>query len=137
MRALSIRQPWAWLITTGHKDVENRTWPSRFRGVFLIHAGKQLDLAGYRRVQERMGVALPQTDDLPRGGIVGSAEVVDCVRHHSSRWFSGPYGFVLANARPLPFTPLPGKLGFFPVSEELLQTLETPADGRAASKTGR
>lgn len=26
MKALSIRQPWAWLIANGHKDIENRTW---------------------------------------------------------------------------------------------------------------
>lgn len=29
---LSIRQPWAWLIVNGYKDIENRTWPTHFRG---------------------------------------------------------------------------------------------------------
>mgnify|MGYP003365171071 CR=1 FL=1 len=31
----------------------------------------------------------------------------------SSQWFCGPYGFVLRHARPLPFRPCRGKLGFF------------------------
>lgn len=38
MKVLSIRQPWAWLIVNGHKDVENRTWDSYYRGPLLIHA---------------------------------------------------------------------------------------------------
>ncbi|MEI3544750.1 MAG: ASCH domain-containing protein [Alphaproteobacteria bacterium] len=40
---LSIRQPWAWLIVNGYKDIENRTWPTHFRGKVLIHAGKKWD----------------------------------------------------------------------------------------------
>jgi hypothetical protein len=38
MRALTIRQPWAWLIVHGHKDLENRTWCTSYRGPLLIHA---------------------------------------------------------------------------------------------------
>lgn len=41
--ALSIRQPWAWLIVNNHKPVENRSWPTSFRGRFLVHAGKTRD----------------------------------------------------------------------------------------------
>ena len=37
---LSIRQPWAWLIVNGYKDIENRTWSTRFRGKVLIHGMK-------------------------------------------------------------------------------------------------
>ena len=37
---LSIRQPWAWLILNAGKDIENREWPTRFRGRVLIHASK-------------------------------------------------------------------------------------------------
>jgi hypothetical protein len=40
MKALSLIQPWAELIVSGHKTVELRTWPTRFRGEFLIHASK-------------------------------------------------------------------------------------------------
>jgi ASCH domain len=38
MKALPIRQPYAWLIVNGHKDIENRAWPTKFRGRVLIHA---------------------------------------------------------------------------------------------------
>jgi hypothetical protein len=38
MKILSVRQPWASLIVNGFKDVENRTWPTRYRGRILVHA---------------------------------------------------------------------------------------------------
>ena len=40
MKALSIRQPWAWLIVHGRKDIENRSWRTKFRGRFLVHAAQ-------------------------------------------------------------------------------------------------
>ncbi len=117
MKALSIRQPWAWLIVSGHKDVENRSWPTSFRGTFLVHAARRFDAEGYERVKAAMDVAMPEPDAFERGGIVGAADLVACVEQHDSPWFSGPYGFVLTKARPLPFAPMPGKLGFFEVND--------------------
>jgi len=32
MKAISIRQPWATMIAAGIKNVENRSWPSIYRG---------------------------------------------------------------------------------------------------------
>jgi hypothetical protein len=115
MKALSIRQPWAWLIATGQKDVENRSWPTSFRGEFLVHAGKRFDHEGYRWIVSRMGIALPEPAEFERGGIVGVAEIADCVTQFNSPWFFGPYGFVIKKARPLRFAKLDGQLGFFDV----------------------
>ena len=42
MKALSIRQPWAWLIVNGYKDIENRTWSTDFRGRVYVHAGRKI-----------------------------------------------------------------------------------------------
>jgi hypothetical protein len=36
MKALSIMQPWAWLIVNGHKAIENRNWRCHYRGPVLI-----------------------------------------------------------------------------------------------------
>jgi hypothetical protein len=57
----------------------------------------------------------PWTGDVDPGygGIVGEAEIVDCVTSHPSEFFFGPFGFVIRNARPLPFRPCRGMLGFF------------------------
>jgi ASCH domain len=37
MKALSVRQPWAWAIISALKDIENRGWPIHYRGDILIH----------------------------------------------------------------------------------------------------
>lgn len=39
MRALTVKQPWAELIITGLKDVENRSRRTTFRGRFAVHTG--------------------------------------------------------------------------------------------------
>jgi hypothetical protein len=124
MKALSIKQPWAWLIVNGFKDIENRSWSSRFRGVFLIHAGKDFDDVGYQYVRANFDIKLPEKNSFQSGGIVGSAEMVKCVKKHNSPWFcSKSYGFVLKECLPLPLTNLSGKLNFFTTPPDLLGNL--------------
>lgn len=119
MIALSIRQPWAWLIVHAGKDIENRTWPTRFRGRFLVHASKGMTHAEYEAACDHLwlhgGPAIepPDFHALERGGIVGSVELVDCVRGSASPWFIGPFGFALRDPKPMTFVPLLGQLGFF------------------------
>lgn len=112
MKALSIMQPWAWLIVAGHKDIENRSWPTSFRGPVLIHAGKRMD-PDFDDAQDWLCPDIERPCDFDTGGIVGEAEIVGCVTDSASRWFYGPYGFIIRNARPLPFRPCRGMLGFF------------------------
>lgn len=114
--ALSIRQPWAWLIAHGHKKVENRTWDTRFRGWFYVHTGKKVDVEGYRFVMSNFDVQLPPIKDLQTGGIVAVAKVVDVVQRSYDPYFFGPHGFVLSGAEPVRFHPLRGQLGFFRVN---------------------
>lgn len=110
--ALSIQQPWAWLIVHGLKDVENRRWFTNVRGWIGLHASRSIDVEGLEWVAERYpDLRLPGEYQL--GGIVGRAVLEDCVDWHPSPWFVGPHGFVLSRAEPLDFRPCRGKLGFF------------------------
>lgn len=117
MKALCIKQPWAWLIVHGFKDVENRTWPTRFRGRFLVIASSRATKSNVQRIRERVRkefhIEIPE--ELEYGGIVGEAELVDCVKDCPSAWFEGPFGFVLKNGKTLPFKPRKGQLNFFDV----------------------
>lgn len=122
--ALSIRQPWAWLILNAGKDIENRGWSTRFRGRILVHAAKGMTRDEYveaiRFAMDHCNVApqkLPLFADLQRGGIVGSVEIVDCVSQSESPWFVGTHGFVLRNPEVQPFRPYKGQLGFFDVKD--------------------
>jgi ASCH domain len=126
---LSIRQPWAWLILHGGKDIENRDWPTKRRGRVLVHAAKgmTLDEWGSAWTFAEGSGASPKAvaagvdfRTIERGGIVGSVEIVDCVEDSDSRWFMGRYGFVLRDPRPLPFVPWKGALGFFGVPRAAL-----------------
>jgi|SRR5579872_5573590 len=144
MKALSIRQPWAWAILYAGKDVENRDWGDTYPalhdahrlvedaieedgGSFLIHAGKGMTHDEYDDCLDLMhaisqkkpfpkGLTLPAFDELPRGGIVGSAQLYDVVTQSDSLWFCGRIGLVLRNAKPRPFHPYKGALGFFDVA---------------------
>ena len=126
MKAISIRQPWAWLILNAGKDIENRDWPTSYRGPILIHASKGMtrdeydDAVDTARAARRVlgaipGLTMPSFANMERGGIVDQVELVDCVQDSTSPWFFGKYGFVLRNPKRLPFVPLKGQLGFFEV----------------------
>ncbi|MCM5556301.1 ASCH domain-containing protein [Pleomorphomonas sp. JP5] len=133
--ALSIRQPWPWVMINAGKDIENRNWWTKFRGRFFIHASAKRSWADYGACMDLLDRIAPlnevshlgmasllsrkasalRSDDAQLGGIVGIAEIVDCVEQSDSPWFFGRYGFVLRNACPLPFHPCKGRLGFFKV----------------------
>lgn len=49
MKALTIRQPWAWVVASGLKPVENRTWPPpRSLARFAVHAASTPDSAAWQ-----------------------------------------------------------------------------------------
>ena len=139
MKALSIKQPWSWLICRGIKDVENRTWhihmppllnyPATPRRIY-VHTGlsrsemtkpilaKILKLLTGRQASEFMLAY----DRLTFGAIIGEVDIVGCTGKSDSPWFTGPYALMLANAvlyeKPIPCK---GRLGFFDPS--MLQVL--------------
>src|ERR1700751_1203203 len=133
MKILSIRQPWASLIVSGIKDVENRTWRTNYRGPVLVHASLRADDIPSVDLVLYYG-AFPPSDQA-RGGIVGVVDIVDCVRPYSSRWYApGCWGFVLANARPLPFGRWKGALSLRDAPRELLMMLKESDEKEAAAE---
>lgn len=127
MRVLTVRQPWASAIVQGWKDIENRTWETRYRGPLLIHAAAAPpDPADLAPVETMLGRPLNREEraEIMRrsgagscGGIVGIVDLVDVVTAHPSPWFVGPVGWVLRNPRPLPFRPCRGRLGLWSTKE--------------------
>ena len=73
MKVIVVRQPWAWLIVKGYKDIENRTWATRFRGPLLIQASASRptkELMEYAfNIARKQSIRLPHEYDV--GGIVG------------------------------------------------------------------
>ncbi len=104
MKALTICQPYAHLIVTGKKRVENRGWSTRHRGLLLIHAGKS---------KEWLCGDVP-SPDMAFGAVVGAAQLLDCLHideirqgTHEARypWLSahlhteGPWCWLLDDVR--------------------------------------
>jgi hypothetical protein len=138
-KAISIRQPWAYAIIHAGKAIENRSWPTRFRGAVAIHASKALDtrtLEDFFRFIDQRGlgrvVGLTKADaaHLPRGAVIGIADIADCVTASSSPWFEGPFGFVLANPRPLQPISCKGALQFFTLPAPVIAAIDLQVGGR-------
>lgn len=124
LKALSIKQPWAWLIVNGYKDIENRNNLKNFTGKFLIHASQNFDginLTKSESPQKRLAFDkckdhfrfFDDGADFDKGGIVGYATITGYVTESDSPWFVGKYGLQIKDPHPLPFTPCKGKLSFF------------------------
>lgn len=142
LRALTVRQPWAWAIAHGGKDIENRTWSSSYRGLLAIHAAARWDGDGAwaRRVIDAAskdqqpggyfdpplrvefdtgtGRTLRLLSDNRRfilGAVVAVAELVDVARGASSPWAQpDQFHWRLANVRALPEpVPCKGQLGLW------------------------
>lgn len=96
-KTISVKQPWAYLLCAGIKDIENRTWklPEKYKGErVLIHASgakmkslfscltkEQLELAN-----SKLGYEYDFDKVFAKSAIIGSVRFVDCVINHESIW---------------------------------------------------
>ena len=100
MKTLSVKQPWAYLLCSGIKDIENRTWklPEKYKGErVLIHASAKpafkLHQLSDDLFTKEQWMAIPEKqarkiiDELPIiSAIIGSVRFVDCTFNHHSIW---------------------------------------------------
>lgn len=117
-RALSVRRPWANLIISGAKPLENRSWSVGYRGLLVLHGGTRWEPTD-AELAATLGL-----DDLVKpaacpAGYLGTVRLVDI--HPSASccapWgLPGPHIFHWVLAEPRRFTrPVPalGKRGLF------------------------
>lgn len=132
IRGLTLCQPMAWAIAVGAKQIENRPWEP-WRGVthVAIHAGKRWSQEHARQIESLLDCSLPQrtVDPLMAAGvIVATARIAgvitaidDAPSPDHARWFSGPFGWVLDDVRPLA-SPIPwpkGSLGLWKLPADI------------------
>jgi predicted transcriptional regulator len=120
---LSLKQPYAELLVSGRKTIEIRKWNTKFRGLFLVHASKNVNNEACTRLNIDPNI-------LTTGAIIGQANlsavklyqtegsfIKDNSKHFAGSNYEGTkYGFLVNQAKrfqiPIPQT---GKLGFFDV----------------------
>jgi hypothetical protein len=101
VKAISIKQPYAYLTASGICDIINSKRKTNFRGRVLIHAGaKQVKYWEnipvikdyYTGIAEYAGFTTKEIRDAIKdkskftSAIIGSVEIVDCVINHESVW---------------------------------------------------
>ena len=133
LRALTVRQPWAWAIFHAGKDIENRSWRNKYSiGTIAIHASGNADSIDALPARVRR----PEADALVRGAIIGLVDVVRIVERSRSRWFNGPLGWVLTNPRrlskPIACT---GRLGLWPLTRVLERRVEDQLGRQRTTRT--
>ncbi len=72
MKVLTIKQPYATLIAEEIKEYEFRTWKTKYRGEFLIHAGKGKNLE-YIEKFKHLNL------EYPAGFIIAKVCLEDCI----------------------------------------------------------
>ena len=123
MKCLSICQPFAELIIQNKKTIELRTWNTKIRGEFLVHAPIKIRKEAYEKLKIK--------EKLTTGAIIGKVELYDVKKYESlkeiqidkKKHYSSTishekiFGFILKNAKPFRI-PIPwkGQLGFFDVN---------------------
>ena len=127
LKFLTVKQPWAscmFLPDPLRKNIENRTWTRMWRGDILIHAGSGYAPHAMDWIRQHVPEAIALLPErFPTGGIIGIVTLDDIVTEHASPWFIGQFGWVLSNARPLPFTPMSGGLGLLDPPDHVLRAL--------------
>ena len=125
MKALSVRQPWAWHIEEGRKTIECRTWSTGHRGPLLICASS-------KKYVRQDGV------ELPSGVAVCLVDLVDVrqmteddlkpARMDGILYFDFDVrtqkAWVLENPRRVAPTPIKGQLHLFEVDDALITCLK-------------
>ncbi len=144
VRAITVRQPWAYAIAHLGKDVENRDWGTTWRGPLLIHAGKGIDREDCHNVAHRHAGRRPTAAEvhtvstgIVTGAVIAVATMTDdhvCPGKCSRRWaVSNAHHFTLTNVQPLT-EPIPAKgaLGLWKPTADVLAAVEAQMPGWSA-----
>ena len=131
VKALTVRQPWAWAVIHGGKNVENRRWRTTYRGLLLIHAAKDPDPDPETpadllwTMADPGGYGQPRTAFRARGAIIGLVYLADVLTDSPSRWAAvGRYHWVLEFPSPVdPPLPCVGRPGLWDPPAVVLERL--------------
>jgi tetratricopeptide (TPR) repeat protein len=96
---LAVRQPWAWALVTGAKDIENRSWKTQHRGTVVILASAAKILV--KAINK--GAHPPPPISFQYGALIGVVDLLDVSplseELETNPWASGPYCWRMGNAR--------------------------------------
>ncbi len=85
MKTITVWQPWAGALAAGIKENETRSWATKYRGPIAIHAAMRDIFDGLELIPVPTALKIKEAlrcewADMPRGAIVATGELVDCIR---------------------------------------------------------
>ena len=101
MKVITIMQPFATLIAIGIKHYETRSWPTKYRGDLLIHAGKGIDYLDlcyqepFKSILKHYGYNY--MSDLPMGKIIAKTVLKNCIQVKESNICISPTAILADN----------------------------------------
>ncbi|MDJ0511309.1 MAG: ASCH domain-containing protein [Crocosphaera sp.] len=141
IKAISLHQPWASLITMGIKHFETRSWPTNYRGKLVICAAKKNSKeqqSSYCTLASGLGIdlTLHPWDSLPLGMAIAVCDLVDCIQMTEDfineqseterccgHWEPGRFAWKLDNVQSLPLpVPIKGKQGLWNITPDAFVT---------------
>lgn len=124
MKAISVKQPWAWAIAEGYKTIETRVWSTTHRGDLLIVASLKPDQLVLDAFTEEFGYAV-LARQLEYGKALCTARLIDCrpmtkADEEAARCdvYDGAFSWVLEDVRKIKPFPVKGRLGLYEVDYE-------------------
>lgn len=111
MKALSVKQPFANMICSGEKTVEQRTWQTSHRGDLIIVSSQK-----------------PAIN--PAGQTICIVDLVDCVKFTQGHvydakceYIDGAFAWLLADIRPVRNVGISGSLGLYEVHDSVIEKI--------------
>lgn len=144
MWALTLTQPWAWMVIYGSKDIENRGWTNsivsdliRTRHPFVVHAGARMPRIEYERAvayaaEQDPELVVPSPEKLVLGAVLGTAVIASV--HTPFEWsphrrwhMKGQCGWQLVERKPFHWLiDRKGKQGFWTIEDAAIADAMRP-----------
>ena len=127
MKVISIKEPFATLITMGAKKIETRSWKTNYRGELFIHASGKT-LAKEFLENKDFVLELIKNMDMNYGNIICRCNLVDCVymdeeflnnikkhpmEYSLGEYKLGRYAWVMEDIEPIYPIPTKGQLNIW------------------------
>lgn len=126
MKVISIKEPFATLITRGMKKIETRSWKTNYRGEIFIHA------SGTKLAKEYLTndfiLNLIKNMDMNYGNIICRCNLVDCIymdekfleyvkqnpmEYNLGEYKLGRYAWIIKDIEPIYPIKIKGKLNIW------------------------